>query len=139
MRPLRLGQIALVALVAAAAIAAPGCIAGPKYVRPVVQAPAAYNELGGDLSAGTDAWKPAQPSDAAARGQWWTIFNDPTLDRVPDSIERVYHLEQRGAARRAEGYLIGRTLMSYIHLHFASNHDLPRSFVAACAERSAPS
>jgi len=66
-------------------------------------------------------------------------FHYSTLDRVPDSIERVYHLEQRGAARRAEGYLIGRTLMSYIHLHFASNHDLPRSFVAACAERSAPS
>ena len=86
MRPFQLGQIALVALVAAAAIAAPGCIAGPKYVRPVVQAPAAYKELGGDFPAGTDAWKTAQPSDAAARGQWWTIFNDPTLNTLEDQL-----------------------------------------------------
>lgn len=32
-----------------------------------------------------------------------------------------------------EGYLIGRTLMSYVHLHFASNPELPHAFVAACA------
>jgi cobyrinic acid a,c-diamide synthase len=64
-------------------------------------------------------------------------FHYSTLDRVPDRVERVYRLEQRGAARRAEGYLVGRTLMSYIHLHFASNPDLPRAFVAACADRPA--
>jgi len=66
-------------------------------------------------------------------------FHYSTLDRVPDRVERVYRLEQRGAARRAEGYLVGRTLMSYIHLHFASNPDLPRAFVAACADRPAQS
>jgi NodT family efflux transporter outer membrane factor (OMF) lipoprotein len=71
---------------AAAAIVASGCIVGPKYVRPDVQAPPAYKELGGDLPAGTDAWKPAQPSDAAARGQWWTIFNDPTLNTLEDQL-----------------------------------------------------
>jgi cobyrinic acid a,c-diamide synthase len=62
-------------------------------------------------------------------------FHYSTLDRVPDRVERAYRLEQRGAARRAEGYLVGRTLMSYIHLHFASNPDLPRAFVAACSDR----
>jgi NodT family efflux transporter outer membrane factor (OMF) lipoprotein len=55
-------------------------------VRPDVQAPPAYKELGGDLPAGTDAWKPAQPSDAAARGQWWTIFNDPTLNALEEQL-----------------------------------------------------
>jgi NodT family efflux transporter outer membrane factor (OMF) lipoprotein len=86
MRPFRLGQIALVALVAEAAIAASSCIVGPKYVRPVMQAPPAYKELAGDVPAGTDAWKPAQPSDAAGRGQWWTIFNDPTLNTLEDQL-----------------------------------------------------
>src|SRR5712691_9824275 len=86
MRPYRLGQMALVALVAEAAIAASGCIAGPKYVRPVVQAPPAYKELGGDLPAGAEAWKPAQPSDAAGRGQWWAIFNEPTLNTLEDQL-----------------------------------------------------
>jgi len=86
LRPFRLGQVALLALMAAAAIAASGCIVGPKYVRPIVQAPPEYKELGGDLPAGTDAWKPAQPSDAAGRGQWWTIFNDPTLNTLEDQL-----------------------------------------------------
>ena len=83
MRPFRHGRIALPALMAAA-IAASGCIVGPKYVRPLVQDPPAYKELGGDLPAG--AWKPAQPNDAAARGQWWTIFNDPTLNALEEQL-----------------------------------------------------
>ncbi len=79
---------------------------------------------------------PLGRAGASGRGH---EFHYSTLDRVPDRVERVYRLEQRGAARRAEGYLVGRTLMSYVHLHFASNPDLPRSFVAACADRPAPS
>ena len=73
---------------------------------------------------------PLGPVGAVARGH---EFHYSTLDPVPDRVERVYRLEQRGAAGRAEGYLVGRTLMSYIHLHFASNPELPRAFVAACA------
>jgi NodT family efflux transporter outer membrane factor (OMF) lipoprotein len=86
LRPYRLGQLALVVLVTEAAIAASGCIAGPKYVRPVVQTPPAYKEIGGDLPAGTEVWKPAQPADAAGRGQWWAIFNDPTLNTLEDQL-----------------------------------------------------
>ena len=67
-------------------MAASGCVVGPKYVRPVVQAPPAYKELAADAPAGTDAWKPAQPSDAAGRGQWWTIFNEPTLNTLEDQL-----------------------------------------------------
>ena len=38
-----------------------------------------------------------------------------------------------GGATRAEGYVVGRSLMSYVHLHFASNPALARGFVDACA------
>ncbi len=55
-----------------------GCMVGPKYVKPAVpmaQAPDAYKE--------TDPnWKPANPADAALRGDWWTIFNEPELTRL---------------------------------------------------------
>jgi cobyrinic acid a,c-diamide synthase len=47
-----------------------------------------------------------------------------TLSSVPDSVERVY--------QGADGDLIGRTLMSDAHLHFASNPELARGFVDAC-------
>ncbi len=73
---------------------------------------------------------PIGPKGAVARGH---EFHYSTLDPVPDGIERVYRIAQRGAPARAEGYLVGRTLMSYVHLHFASNPELPRAFVAACA------
>ena len=42
------------------ALALAGCTVGPDYVRPAAPAPAAYKEAAG--------WKPAQPGDAAPRG-----------------------------------------------------------------------
>jgi cobyrinic acid a,c-diamide synthase len=62
-------------------------------------------------------------------------FHASTLELVPPSVPRVYRLA-RGAAggeARAEGYLIGKTLLSYVHLHFASNPALAERFVASCA------
>lgn len=55
-----------------------GCTAGPDYVRPGVTEPAAYKELAG--------WKPAQPQDELARGNWWTIFGDTQLDALADQV-----------------------------------------------------
>jgi cobyrinic acid a,c-diamide synthase len=50
-------------------------------------------------------------------------------------VRRAYRLRAPGGAERAEGYLIERTLMSYVHLHFASSPSLAAAFVGACAER----
>jgi cobyrinic acid a,c-diamide synthase len=38
----------------------------------------------------------------------------------------------RGGAR-LEGYQLGGALLSYVHLHFASNPSIARAFVDACA------
>jgi cobyrinic acid a,c-diamide synthase len=61
-------------------------------------------------------------------------FHYSTLDPVPERVARVWRLEGRHGADRAEGYLINRALISYVHLHFASNPEVPRAFVAACAD-----
>jgi cobyrinic acid a,c-diamide synthase len=53
-------------------------------------------------------------------------FHFSTLDPVPDDVPRAYE--------GAEGYLVGRALLSYAHLHFASNPGVARAFVDACAE-----
>ena len=67
-----------------------------------------------------------------ARGQ---EFHASTLGPVPETIARAYRVRRPGGGDRLEGYLVGRVLMSYVHLHFASSPALPATFVEACAAR----
>jgi cobyrinic acid a,c-diamide synthase len=73
---------------------------------------------------------PLGPAGTVARGH---EFHASTLAMVPGAVTRAYRLE-RGGEQRAEGYLIERALMSYVHLHFGSNPALAPAFVAACAD-----
>ncbi len=59
--------VLLVALLAA-------CTAGPDYVRPAAEVPAAYKEA--------FAWQPASPRDHLPRGNWWSAFGDARLDAL---------------------------------------------------------
>jgi NodT family efflux transporter outer membrane factor (OMF) lipoprotein len=61
-------------VIAIAALQLTGCVVGPKYHPPAVQAPPAYKEVGD--------WKPAQPNDQNLGGLWWAIFQDPQLDAL---------------------------------------------------------
>jgi outer membrane protein, multidrug efflux system len=55
------------------------CSLAPPYQRPVTPtAPAEYQESQG--------WKLATPSDTGARGPWWTVFQDKTLDALESQI-----------------------------------------------------
>jgi cobyrinic acid a,c-diamide synthase len=79
---------------------------------------------------------PLGAAGTSARGH---EFHASSLDPVPASIPRVYRLRRRRGEERREGYRVGNALLSYVHLHFASNPALARNFVAACAgERVAP-
>ncbi len=69
-----------------------------------------------------------------ARGQ---EFHFSTLEPVPAEVARVYTLTSPDGSTREEGYLIRRTLASYVHIHFASNPSLARAFVDACAAPAA--
>lgn len=62
-------------------------------------------------------------------------FHGSNLSPVPESVPRVYRLRAGPGEERAEGYLIGRALLSYVHLHFGSNPTLADAFVASCAGR----
>jgi NodT family efflux transporter outer membrane factor (OMF) lipoprotein len=59
---------------------------GPKYQRPSAPVPAAYKELPPDSSQQMSGWKQAQPSDGAARGKWWEIYNDPDLNALEEQV-----------------------------------------------------
>ena len=74
---------------------------------------------------------PLGPAGAVARGH---EFHASRLDPVPATVPRIYRVSSPAGSTQAEGYQIGRTVMSYVHLHFASNPALARAFVDACAE-----
>ena len=59
----------------AAALVLGGCLVGPNYKAPTVPAPPAYSDSGhnGD-------WASAKPADAADRGAWWAVYQDPELN-----------------------------------------------------------
>jgi cobyrinic acid a,c-diamide synthase len=80
----------------------------------------------------TTAPSPLGPAGVIARGH---EFHYSTLDPVPPSVPRVYRLTDTRGGERAEGYQIGNALLSYAHLHFASNPALAPALVHACARR----
>lgn len=56
-----------------------GCAAGPDYVRPPVEVPAAFKEAG--------QWKPAANAEPAVEEKWWKVFADPVLDQLQERVE----------------------------------------------------
>ena len=96
-RPRRAGRGGFATLlrfsgVAILAATTSGCLVGPDYSRPSVETPLAFKQGGmrEDSLAYVQAqkgWRPALPNDAAERGDWWRVFNDPTLDRLIRSID----------------------------------------------------
>ena len=62
----------------ALAIVLGGCMVGPDYQRPPVKMPAAFKELPG--------WTEAAPAAEAPKGDWWTGFHDPLIDRLEPMV-----------------------------------------------------
>jgi NodT family efflux transporter outer membrane factor (OMF) lipoprotein len=75
------------------------CTMGPDYVKPPAATAATYKELDGT------GWKPAQPADAFARGAWWSVYADPSLDALEQQVasanQNVQAAEARFRAARA--------------------------------------
>ena len=78
----------------ALALALTGCMVGPDYRKPdAVGLTAAFKEA-------PPGWTVAQPEDIAAKGEWWTIYNDPLLDR----LERQVAISNQNVAEFAAQY-----------------------------------
>jgi len=56
-----------------------GCSLAPAYAPLTLATPAAYKETG--------PWTPADPADAAPRGDWWSVYGDQTLNDLERRIE----------------------------------------------------
>ena len=69
---------AVASLLATVAISA-GCAVGPNYHRPPAPVPQRFKEAEG--------WKPAEPREAASGSDWWSVYDDATLDTLEKQID----------------------------------------------------
>ncbi|HEX3746139.1 MAG TPA: efflux transporter outer membrane subunit [Bryobacteraceae bacterium] len=66
-----------------------GCNVGPKYTKPSTPAPPAFKETAPAAyrEAPPGTWKPAEPQDAALKGKWWEIFQEPELSALEERLD----------------------------------------------------
>jgi multidrug efflux system outer membrane protein len=93
----------------AALLVVAGCSVTPVYQRPAVDTPAAFKEAAAAdatnaAAVATEAgqWKPAQPAEEVARGQWWKVFGDDVLNTLEDQALQANQDLKAGAARLAQ-------------------------------------
>jgi len=93
-----MSRLRLVPLAAVLSLAA--CEVGPNYQRPATPTPGAYKEIAG--------WTAANPSDAADRRDWWTVFGDPVLN----DLERKVEISNQNLAAAEAAYRQARALVA---------------------------
>src|SRR5919106_2168886 len=71
------------------ALVSTGCTVGPDYKRPPPADPPslAFKETTGPVVGAAATFQPAMPRDAIDRGPWWSMYDDPTLDRLAAQID----------------------------------------------------
>jgi NodT family efflux transporter outer membrane factor (OMF) lipoprotein len=83
-----------------------GCNVGPKYLPPTMTAPAAFKESP-DQFKGVNGWAVAQPQDAALRGNWWEIYNEPELN----ALEEQLNIDNQNIRQAFENFMEARALV----------------------------
>ncbi|QUN29011.1 efflux transporter outer membrane subunit [Cupriavidus sp. KK10] len=71
----------------ACALLLAGCAVGPDYQRPDAPVSASFKEADAATPAWSGDWKPAEPQDALARADWWTVFGDAQLDALMSEVQ----------------------------------------------------
>ncbi len=62
----------------AAVVLLAGCAVGPDYMRPAAIVSPQFKEIAG--------WKIAGPRAGEPKGDWWTAFRDPVLNRLEEAV-----------------------------------------------------
>src|SRR5580658_7044572 len=100
------------ALAATVSATLTGCNVGPKYTPPAMTAPAAdYKESPTQFKETADTpnggWTVAQPQDAALRGKWWEIYNEPDLNALEDDL----NVDNQNIREAFENFMEARALV----------------------------
>jgi NodT family efflux transporter outer membrane factor (OMF) lipoprotein len=73
-------------------------------MRPVMPAPPAFKESGPQQAPDGTAWKLAQPQDAAIRGKWWEIYQEPELNALEDKL----NISNQNIAQSYDNFMAAR-------------------------------
>jgi NodT family efflux transporter outer membrane factor (OMF) lipoprotein len=84
-----------------------GCSVGPKYVSPALTAPPVFKEVAPQIGPDGTLWKTAQPQDAASRGKWWEMYNEPELN----GLEERLNTSNQTIAQSYENFMAARALV----------------------------
>jgi NodT family efflux transporter outer membrane factor (OMF) lipoprotein len=92
------------AVVLAALLA--GCNVGPKYSPPAPPSAPAFKEAAPAAykSVPEGTWKPANPQDAAIKGKWWQMFNEPELN----ALEEQLNIDNQTIAQYYQNFMAAR-------------------------------
>jgi len=87
-----------------------GCNVGPKYTQPAAPVAPAFKESAPAeySSAPPGTWKPAQPQDAALKGKWWEMFNEPELN----ALEEQLNINNQNIAQYFQNFMAARAQVS---------------------------
>ena len=87
-----------------------GCNVGPRYMVPAVPAPPAFKESSPAAysSAPPGAWQPALPQDAALKGKWWEMLNEPELN----ALEEQLNINNQNIAQYFQNFMAARAQVS---------------------------
>ena len=83
-----------------------GCNVGPMYVPPATTAPQVYKETPAQVEE-AGQWTIAKPQDAALRGKWWEIYNNPELNALEDQL----NIDNQNIRQAFENFMEARTLV----------------------------
>jgi outer membrane protein TolC len=83
-----------------------GCNVGPRYLPPAITAPAAFKESPTQFKE-SGGWTVAQPQDAALRGKWWEIYNEPELNALEDQL----NIDNQNIRQAFENFMEARALV----------------------------
>jgi NodT family efflux transporter outer membrane factor (OMF) lipoprotein len=81
-------------------VALSACSVGPDYQRPAGTGAAAFKE------APPAGWKFGTPMDAIDKGAWWSIYNDPELDRLEREVDISNQTLAQAVAAYAEAQAV---------------------------------
>ena len=109
------------AMVATALLA--GCVVGPKYQRPAVQAPTAYKTQG--------PWRVAAPKDSIPKGQWWEIFGDAELNGYEQQLLKANQSLVAAQARLAQARSLAKVSSADLFPQFSTDPNAGRERYSA--------